>query len=68
MNKETNIKELSVPELYERSVMLQRALFELRLNIMTSRIKDYSQFRKLRKEIARTFTELRAKQMHLNKE
>ncbi len=53
------IKSLSVTDLEQRADELRRELFTLRLNAMTAHIKDYSQINKLRKNIARTLTQLR---------
>lgn len=55
------IKQLSADELRQRIDDLRRELFGIRLNSVTSHIKDYSQVGKLRKNVARAMTELRAR-------
>ena len=53
------IQELSVLSAKELEVKvedLRRELFGLRLSSSTTHIKDYSQFKKLRKNIARSLT------------
>ena len=47
------LKALGVSELKETLAMYQKSLFSLRLNAATAHIKDYSQFKKLRANIAR---------------
>ena len=49
-------KQASVKELTEKLDSLRRDLFGLRLNSSTSHVKDYSQFKKLRKNIAQVST------------
>lgn len=60
--KITKIKEefrqSSIQELQEKLDNLRRDLFGLRLNSSTSHVKDYSQFKKLRKNIAQASTYL----------
>ncbi len=64
MNKEkVEIKELSVEQLKDKLESFRRELFNLTLNSSTAHVKDYSQFSKLRKNIARAQTYLRQK-MH----
>jgi ribosomal protein L29 len=65
LNKE--LKELSLQDLSIKVDMLQRELFSLRLHAATSPIKDKTQFRKLRKDIARTLTQLRLKELEVAK-
>ena len=50
------LKELNVKQLQEKLDSWQRELFSLRLNSSTTHIKDYSQFNKVRKNIARALT------------
>jgi len=63
--KEINIKEelksLNEQELKERLEVLRRERLNLVINVATAHVKDYSQFRKLRKNIARVLTYLRQK-------
>ena len=59
MNKEKNeIKELNIAQLKDKIETLRRELFNLKLNSSTAHIKDYSQFNKLKKNIARAETYL----------
>lgn len=51
-------KQSSVQDLQEKLDNLRRDLFGLRLNSSTSHVKDYSQFKKLRKNIAQASTYL----------
>ncbi len=54
MNKESLKKEVS---------QLKKEFFNLRLNISTMHVKDYSQFKKLRRRLAQTLTLLNQKNM-----
>lgn len=54
MKKE--LKELSLKELEVKIDGLRRELFGLRLHGVSSQIKDYKKYGKLRKEIARGLT------------
>ena len=47
---------LSEKELLGKVASYKRELFSLRVNSMTAHIKDYSQFKKLRKSVARALT------------
>lgn len=47
------LASLTVPELTVRIEQYRRELLTLRLNALTSQVKDYSLFEKLRKNIAR---------------
>lgn len=51
-------KQLDVQDLQEKLDNLRRDLFGLKLNSSTSHVKDYSQFKKLRKNIAQASTYL----------
>lgn len=55
------LKGMSESELREKVDNFRRELFGLRLNASTSHIKDYSQFKKLRKNVARGLTLLSKK-------
>jgi len=55
MNKQ-EIKGLSFEQMKEKLEDARRELFSLRLNATTAHVKDYSQFKKKRKEIARLLT------------
>ena len=52
---------MSEAELRGKLDGMQRELFSLRLNASTAHVKDYSLFKKLRKDIARMSTILRQK-------
>ncbi len=54
-------KQLEPKDLVLKLDALRRDLFSLRLNSSTSHVKDYSQFKKNRKNIARILTYLRQK-------
>ena len=62
MNKaKEELKNLSIPQLQEKIEVLRRDLFALKLNKATAHIKDYSQYKKLRKNIAQALTYLAQK-------
>jgi large subunit ribosomal protein L29 len=50
------LKNLSMQQLQEKLDELQRTLFSLRLSKRTGHVKDYAQFQKVRKNIARVMT------------
>lgn len=60
-NKE--LQELNFDELQQKAEQLQRELFSMRLNASTAHVKDYSQFNKLRKDIARVLTVIKQKEL-----
>ncbi len=47
------LQQLDCLQLQEKLEQLRRELFSLRLNTITAHVKDYSQFKKLRRNIAR---------------
>ena len=49
----SELKKMDVKGLKERLVLLRRELFDLKLSATSTPIKDNSQFRKLRADIAR---------------
>ena len=55
------LKQLNLQELLTKLDGYRREEFTLRLNSSTSHVKDYSQFAKLRHNIARVLTSLRLK-------
>jgi ribosomal protein L29 len=60
MNKQKNeLKQMSSQELKQYIETCRAQWFSLRLNSTTTHIKDYSQFKKLRRNIARASTDLR---------
>lgn len=50
------IRQLDENQLNDRLNQLKKELFSLRLNVVTSHVKDYSVFKKLRRDIARVQT------------
>lgn len=54
-----SMRSLPVEQLVEKIENMRRELFSLKLNSLTTHIKDYSQFKKLRRDIARATTILR---------
>lgn len=52
------IQQLSVEEMQERLNNTRKALFGLRINTATTQVKDYSQYKKLRRQAARILTAL----------
>lgn len=61
MSLSQKLQQLSVEDLQNRLEGTRRDLFGLRLNAATSQLKDYSQYKKLRRDIARIMTAIRAK-------
>lgn len=57
-----DLKGMGADELVAKIDSFRKELFSLRLNASTAHVKDYSQFSKLRKSIARALTYLRSKQ------
>ena len=56
------LQQLKIDELKQKAEQLQRELFSIRLNASTAHVKDYSQFNKLRKNIARVLTSIKQKE------
>lgn len=54
-------QQLSVEELQKKLDSARQDLFGLRLNAVASPVKDYSQYKKLRKQAARLLTALQLK-------
>lgn len=55
------LKKLEINDLVIKLGELKREYFTLKLNSSTSHVKDYSEFKKSRKNIARALTLLRQK-------
>ena len=53
------LRKVSDEQLLETLGELRKQLFTLRVNATTAHVKDYSQFQKLRRGIARVLTEMR---------
>ncbi|HJM69003.1 MAG TPA: 50S ribosomal protein L29 [Candidatus Babeliales bacterium] len=51
-----DLRGLSIQELKDKEDALRRELFSLKLQVRTSHVKDNSQFKLLRKAIARVLT------------
>lgn len=62
MSLSQKLQQLSVEDLQNRLEGTRRDLFGLRLNAATSQLKDYSQYKKLRRDIARIMTAIRVKE------
>lgn len=60
--KKNEMEKLDTKALREKVVALKKELFDLRLSAASTHIKDNSQFKKLRVDIARTRTYLRQKE------
>lgn len=58
----SQLRDLSVQDLELKLESLRRDLFTLRLNATTAHVKDYSQFKKLRSNIASVLTHIRQRQ------
>ena len=56
-----SLKSMSAKELEGKVDSLRKELFTIRLNSATTHIKDYSQFKKLSRSIARALTYLTQK-------
>ena len=56
------LQQLPIDELKKKAEQLKRDLFSIRLNASTAHVKDYSQFKKLRKDIARVLTYIEQKE------
>ncbi len=52
------MKELTSVQLQQKVYLLRQQLFALRLNASTDHVKDYSQFKKVRRAIACALTYL----------
>ncbi len=57
-----DLNDLNIKELKIRIETYRKELFSLHLNATTTHIKDYSQFGKTRRSIARALTYLRQKE------
>ncbi|KKP22995.1 MAG: 50S ribosomal protein L29 [candidate division TM6 bacterium GW2011_GWF2_28_16] len=60
--KKEDLKKLSETEINKELKQLKKEIFDLRLSLDGGEVKDYSQFGKIRKNIARCLTFLRQKQ------
>lgn len=55
------VEQLSIADLQQRLDSTRKDLFGLRINAVSSPVKDYSQYKKLRKQAARLLTAIQAK-------
>jgi ribosomal protein L29 len=55
------VQQLSVEELQQKLDSTRQDLFGLRLSAATTPVKDYSQYKKLRKQTARLLTAMQSK-------
>jgi len=56
------IAQLDEVKLRDKLNQLRYSLFDLRINSTTAHVKDYSQFKKVRKDIARVLTAISQQQ------
>jgi ribosomal protein L29 len=59
--KNSDFQQLSADALKVKVDSLRQELFSLKLNTSTAHVKDYSQFKKLRANIARALTYMQQK-------
>ena len=55
------IQQLSVEDLQKKLDSTRQDLFGLRINSASTQVKDYSQYKKLRKQAARILTAMQSK-------
>ena len=55
------VQQLSVEDLQKRLDSTRQDLFGMRVNAVSSPVKDYSQYKKLRKQVARLLTAIKLK-------
>ena len=55
------LQQLSVEELQDKLNNTRKNLFSLRINAVSTPVKDYSQYKKLRKQSARILTAMNEK-------
>ena len=54
-----NFEKMSEKALLNEVTRIKKELFDLRLNLAAGQVKDYSQFKKLKKDAARALTFLK---------
>jgi ribosomal protein L29 len=59
--KMSDVKKLKDEELSVEAARIRRSLFDLRAQVVTEKVKDTSQFSKLRTDLARVLTESSAR-------
>jgi large subunit ribosomal protein L29 len=65
--KAAEVKKLRDDEIAAEAARLRKKLFELRVQTVTEKVKDHSQFRKNRKDLARVLTERSARRKKATK-
>ena len=60
--KRDEIKKLDADTLKKEVQQLKKELFNLKFNVAAGQVKDYSQFKKIRTDIARCLTFLQSKE------
>lgn len=65
-NFKDELKKLNAAQLKEKLESLRRELFSVRLNAQTAHVKDNSQFKQFRKDIARVLTFMKQKDLQEN--
>ena len=65
--KAAEVKKLRDDEIAAEAARLRRKLYELRAQTVTEKVKDTSQFGKIRRNIARVRTELRTRELAVAK-
>lgn len=61
--KHNELKKLKDDELALEAVRVRRSIFDLRAQVVSEKVKDHSQFSKLRGELARILTETSARRI-----
>lgn len=56
-----DFKSLDDKALNKEILELKKELFNLKLNVSSMQVKDYSSFKKLRRQVAQAFTELKGR-------
>ncbi len=59
--KMSEVKKLKDEELVVETARIRRSLYDLRTQVVTEKVKDTSQFSKLRTDLARVLTESSAR-------
>ena len=67
MKKQESLRDLSIADLNERLEQTQEQLVKMRLNHVVSPLDNPNQIRAARKDIARYLTELRRRELYVNK-
>jgi large subunit ribosomal protein L29 len=65
--KAAEVKKLRDDEIAAEAARLRKKLFELRVQTVTEKVKDHSQFRKNRQDLARVLTERSARRKKATK-